>query len=399
MMGLFPSNFVEVLDDSFRPASRASSPMPGRSLSPSPFNPQPSVKAKAKPSRKPFQSYSQPDSAAIKRAELQKQDSLSLSRAPSPNPMSVHDNIGSVPSPQIRGYGSRAPSPAPPMHIGYGSRAPSPMPPRHNGYGSRASSPAPSFQYAHHSRAPSPNPQFDIGSSPPPPPPPHRTTYTAQGSINSCDPRPNGYHTPRGTSPCPPSPGPTGLTPSPLRDAMDDVMSSLADMGIRSTESPEVPLDPWSPEAFDQTYTKARRAAPLRPQTVMGIGAQNGFDDYDPKSYGGSSSSRYEVDQPPPQLSNYVQRMENRLSKMHSSSPRPPRMMTVAQLFLQRCLTIDRSLPWLAVPNQNQNFVIASQLMKSGDQFLGALLQRRQILLQLHLETGVRLPMAARVRI
>ena len=124
MMGLFPSNFVEVLDDSFRPASRASSPMPGRSLSPSPFNPQPSVKAKSKPSRKPFQSYSQPDSAAMKRAELQKQDSLSLSRAPSPNPMSVHDNIGSVPSPQIRGYGSRAPSPAPPMHIGYGSGHP-----------------------------------------------------------------------------------------------------------------------------------------------------------------------------------------------------------------------------------------------------------------------------------
>jgi hypothetical protein len=45
-------------------------------------------------------------------------------------------------------------------------------------------------------------------------------------------------------------------------------------------------------------------------------------------------------------------------------------MMTVAQLFLQRCLTIDRSLPWLAVHNQNQNFVIASQLMKSGDQFV-----------------------------
>ncbi len=108
MLGLFPSNFVEVLDDSFRPASRASSPMPERSPSQSPFNPQPSVKAKPKPSRKPFQSYSQPDTAAIKRAELQKKDTLSSSRAPSPNPMSVHDNIGSVPAPQIRGYGSRA---------------------------------------------------------------------------------------------------------------------------------------------------------------------------------------------------------------------------------------------------------------------------------------------------
>ena len=326
MMGLFPSNFVEVLDDSFRPASRASSPMPDRSLSPSPFNPlnpQPSVKPKSKAARKPFQSYSQPDTAAIKRAELQKQDSLSLSRAPSPNPMAgVHDNIANIPAPQIRGYGSRAPSPAPPMHNGYGSRAPSPAPPRHDGYGSRAPSPDPAFHYTHHSRAPSPNPQFDIGSSPPPPPPPHRTAYTPRGSNNSYEQRPNGYHTPRGASPCPPSPGATGLTPSPLRDAMDDVMSSLADMG-RSTQSPEPPLDPWSPEAFDQTYTKARRNGASRPQTAMGLGAQNGFGDYDPKPYGGSSSSRYEVDQPPPQLSNYVQRMENRLSKMHSSSSRP----------------------------------------------------------------------------
>jgi transglutaminase/protease-like cytokinesis protein 3 len=322
MMGLFPSNFVEVLDDSFRPASRASSPMPERSPSQSPFNPQPSVKAKPKPSRKPFQSYSQPDTAALKRAELQKQDSLSSSRAPSPNPMSVHDNIGSVPAPQIRGYGSRAPSPAPPMHIGNGSRAPSPAPYRHTGYGSRVPSPAPSFQYTHHSRAASPDPQFDIGSSPPPPPPPHRTAYNPHGSssFNAYDRRHSGHRTP---SPCPPSPGVTGLTPSPLRDAMDDVMSSLADMG-RGTQSPEPVLDPWSPEAFDQTYTKARRNAPVRPLTATGFGAQNGFDDYNPKPYGGSSSSRYEIDQPPPQLSNYVQRMENRLSKMNSSSPRPP---------------------------------------------------------------------------
>src|SRR3979411_673184 len=55
MMGLFPSNFVTVLDDSFRPASRASSPMPDRSPSPNPFNPQPPKDVKAKPFRKPFQ--------------------------------------------------------------------------------------------------------------------------------------------------------------------------------------------------------------------------------------------------------------------------------------------------------------------------------------------------------
>src|ERR1700709_2453886 len=75
MMGLFPSNFVEVLDDSFRPASRASSPMPDRTPSPSPFNPQPPQKSKTKAFRRPFQAYAAPDHAALKRAELQKQDS------------------------------------------------------------------------------------------------------------------------------------------------------------------------------------------------------------------------------------------------------------------------------------------------------------------------------------
>jgi hypothetical protein len=320
-MGLFPSNFVEVLDKNFRPTSRSSSPMPDRtpSISPKP--------EKSKAFRKPFQAYAAPDPALAKRAEVKKQESISISRGPSPNPMGIHDNIQRVPSPQIRGYGSRVPSPAPPMHNGYGSRAPSPAPPMHNGYGSRAPSPAPPmhhsygsripspdpFQYRPHSRAPSPNPQFDIGSSPPPAPPPHRSIYASQN---------NGYHTPRAVSPCPPSPGATGLTPSPLRTAMDDVMSSLADMGVsRETESPEPPLDPWSPEAFDQTYTKARRNGPLRPNTAMGISASNGYDDYDDQPYIGGSQSRY-PDQPP-ELSNYVQRMENRLSKMHTSSPRP----------------------------------------------------------------------------
>jgi len=53
----------------------------------------------------------------------------------------------------------------------------------------------------------------------------------------------------------------------------------------------------------------------------MGMGGANGYDDYDAQPYMGGSQSRY-PDQPP-ELSNYVQRMENRLSKMHTSSPRP----------------------------------------------------------------------------
>ena len=306
MMGLFPSNFVEVLDDSFRPASRASSPLPDRSPSPNPFNPQPPQKMKTKAFRKPFQAYAAPDQAALKRAELQKKDSLSSSRAPSPNPMSVHDNIRGIPSPNIHGYGSRAVSPAQPTH-----------------YGSRAASPAPSFQHGSNSqsRAASQSPQF--ASPPPPVPPPHRSAFTPHKSTGIYG-RSNSYHTSRATSPSPPSPGATGLTPSPLRSAMDDVMSSLADMGIsRDTESPEPPpLDPWSPEAFDQTYIKARRNGSQRPNTAMGV-SQNDFEDYDARQpcYG-SSQSGPSGDQAPPQLSNYVQRMENRLSKMHPRSPR-----------------------------------------------------------------------------
>jgi hypothetical protein len=114
------------------------------------------------------------------------------------------------------------------------------------------------------------------------------------------------------------------LTPSPLRSAMDDVMSSLYDMGAsRETESPEPPLDPWSPEAFDQTYIKARRNGPQRPNTAMELGGQNEYDEDEPQPYIGGSQSRPVADQPPPQLSNYVRRMEDRLNKMHTSSPWP----------------------------------------------------------------------------
>jgi len=312
--GLFPCNFVRILDDDFRPASRAVSPMPDRSVSPSPFNPQPPQKTKTKSSRKPFQSYSAPDEGRQKREALRKKESLAVSRGPSPNPMSVHDNQRPVPPPNIPGYGSRAVSPAPihyaprPLSPGtplqYNSQATSPASPLH--WNSRAPSPAPSFQYKAYSREPSP----DIGSSPPPPPPPHRSIYKSHESTIE-----NGYHTPGRVSPYPPSPGATGFTPSPLRSAMDDVMSSLADMGVsRETESPKPPLDPWSPEAFGQTFTSSRGSRPPRPNTAMGIG-QNNFDK-DAQSPGGSNTAYSE--KPGPELSNYVQRMETRLNQMHS---------------------------------------------------------------------------------
>ncbi|RDW95112.1 hypothetical protein BP5796_00875 [Coleophoma crateriformis] len=313
------------MPEGFTPVSRSASPLPERSPSPNPFSPQPPQKTKSKASRRPFQSYAQPDLAAQKRAQAREQDSLATARAVSPSPYkphtsaapSVHDNIPRVPSPNIPGYGpprSTTPNPyrAP-------SRGPSPNPydrPR-----SRGPSPNP---YQNHSRGPSPDPYHqDAGSSPPPPPPPHRSTYTPHSASNSFD-RPNEFRTPRAVSPCPPSPGGgTGLTPSPLRTAMEDVMSSLEDMGAsrEDTKSPDGPIDPWSPEAFDQTYINAKRKGPSRPSTAMGIGSRR-LDYVDSDSYADPVPPPSRQDQTPPQLSNYVERMENRLSKMHKSSPR-----------------------------------------------------------------------------
>lgn len=310
MIGLFPSNFVQVLDDSFQPTSRASSPMPDRSPSPNPFNPQPPKEVKTKPFRKPYQAYAAPDAAAQKRIEIQKQDSLStsnvfpsspivthkgISRGPSPNTYSIHENIPRVPSPE-----------------------------QFNGYGARAASPVPSFSNSHHSRASSPVPGLNDAEAPPPPPPPHRHAYAPQTPQASHNQSSNGRYISRAASPCPPSPGASGLTPSPLRTAMEDVMSSLQDMGMsRGTESPEQPLDPWSPEAFDQTYVRAaKQNIPGRPNTSLGIlGADQDYEDYDVITTNeGRFYSTCQDAQQSPQVSNYKASMEDRLKKMHQQT-------------------------------------------------------------------------------
>ncbi|KAI9647546.1 hypothetical protein NHQ30_003931 [Ciborinia camelliae] len=409
MMGLFPSNFVQVLDESFRPTSRASSAIGDRSPSPNPFkNPTAPTQPKNKSMRKPFEAYAAPDMGAIKRAEIREKERLAalnsrvpspaargghktavrtsspqpqapvyqsrmrspaplsqfpnrVSRAPSPGPNHYTSRGPSPtpnhytsrgpspgpnhytsrgpspapnhytsrgPSPGPNHYTSRGPSPAPnhytspapsPVHNHYASRVPSPNP---SHYGSRAPSPAPSFGYQNYSRGPSPEPQFVRGtSSPPPPPPPHRSTYTPQASIDPYGNAPITYDTPLEVSPCPPSPAGTGRTPSPLRSAMDDVMLSLADMGVtRDSEIPETQIDPWSPEAFDQTYISTKRA----PRSNKAIAVSEDFNSVGDDTYANNMQPYQPTNTPPPQLSNYVQRMENRLSKMYSSTPRPP---------------------------------------------------------------------------
>lgn len=309
MMGLFPSNFVQVLDDSFRPASRSSSVIPDRKPSPNPFNnPVTPKEVKSKPFRKPFQAYAAPDLAAQKRAELRKQETETQSRIPSPAPRRAAQRISRAPSPQ-------------PFHEEYNTRAPSP---------------APSFNDRPHSRAivsrdQHPNPS----SSPPPPPPPHRHVYNQHLSTTDYDQPDSGYHTPLAIPSQPPSPGPTGFTPSPLRNAMEDVMSSLQDMGL---QSPEPEVDPWSPEAFEQTYTRAaQQTGPPRPPTSNGFARLD--QDYDDGYHSQElqrESSVYSSEQPP-QLSNYVERMESRLGRRNALSPRP-----LETISLSRAPSIDR---------------------------------------------------------
>jgi transglutaminase/protease-like cytokinesis protein 3 len=114
---------------------------------------------------------------------------------------------------------------------------------------------------------------------------------------------------------------------------MDGVIEQLDALGVRETESPEPVFDPWSPESFDMVNQNSRRKHQQgrRPQTAMGI-SQHTDEGYETFSGSGESSrgdptadSGYREDQQqPPQLSNYVERMESRLRQMHAQQPSQP---------------------------------------------------------------------------
>ena len=130
----------------------------------------------------------------------------------------------------------------------------------------------------------------------------------------------------RGPSPGPLSPGVHGHTPSPLRDAMDDVMSSLHDMATRRDEqspSPEQerpPLDPWSPEAFEELRTESSARSWRRPRSSLGIAYSQQQHDQYPNS---STREDHVEEYGPSQVSDYVERMEERLRSVGAASPRP----------------------------------------------------------------------------
>ena len=139
-VGSFPSNFVEVLPDEFRPTTRSVSPLPA------PATPSPKgLPAKSKTFRKPFEAYAKaPHYTSAKQPETFKDPQLSAKPPAAASPSrSLHAATPRLPSPsQPRAYASRAPSPSPAPDT---VRLPSP-------------------------RAPAERP----GSPPPPAPPPHR---------------------------------------------------------------------------------------------------------------------------------------------------------------------------------------------------------------------------------
>ena len=279
MMGLFPSNFVALLGDDFVPRSRSASPMPDLqktdSMTKSVAAERQDKKDRAK-SRRPFQGYK---------------------TAQGPN------GAGSVQSPQkpvLQTQHSSYDGANPPSTVLWQQRPVSRGP----------------------SRSPSPNPQFDIGSSPPPPPPPHRSGVGGSYSRRTPSPQPpmQDQHAalPRHTrTPSPAPPSANGHTPPMIRDAMDDVMSSLQNMDIVRRDSERenrATLDPWSPEAFDDLRQQSR--PPNRPLTSLGLGAggSNYSDNHLNYSMRHNSPDRFQDG--PPQIETYVQRMESRLRRM-----------------------------------------------------------------------------------
>ncbi|TGZ79513.1 hypothetical protein EX30DRAFT_308803 [Ascodesmis nigricans] len=327
-VGLFPSNFVELLPDVVPAPSRAVSPMPGgaggsisRSGTPNPHDR--SRAASPQPSMRGYY----PDGAGSSRSRTGKSPSPNqYHRAASPNPYTrtaspappPHRAVSPnpyqravSPNPYQRAASpnpyQRVASPAPSHHI---QRAVSPAPSQFRAKSPapsqfRAKSPAPSMMQQQQYRAPSPNPYMN--DMPPPAPPPHR--YGSPMPPPHQDGRLTPIHNSR-------PPSGIGRTPSPLRSAMDDVMESLQLMTGSESGKPATPapVDPWSPQAFGEVYSPAPRRQIMRPETSLGFAAaRRSYEEQEPEM-GGSYNSR----QPAPG-NTYVDQMEERLRRFQLS--------------------------------------------------------------------------------
>lgn len=291
-MGLFPSNFVQVLDQDFVPVSRSVSPMPmsGDAIRKNSVENLERKKEQAK-KRKPFQGY--------------KTAAPSTSASTSRNSTPLR-NVQNVPVSQAQ------------PHV---------QPQYYNGANIPSTAlwqQRPSSRI--HARSLSPVPQPDYHSPPPPPPPPHRTmahSYrtpqrTPSPASHSYDTEDRYRATSRTPSPAPPSLN--GHTPPMIRDAMDGVLSSLDGMSMAHVPQPhsdrlEETLNPWSPEAFDNFRTNTAQPGP-RPQTSLGLAsAGSTYSEEARERYSSRHNSPDRYLAGTPQLETYVQRMERQLEQ------------------------------------------------------------------------------------
>ncbi|KAH8702108.1 putative SH3 domain protein [Talaromyces proteolyticus] len=346
MMGLFPSNFVTVLGEDFVPVHRSTTDAVARADSDASATP----KKQQTVFRKPFQAHKK----AIAPGEANRRARERLSETPSNPPSrentpprpSIPLRQPRTPTTAIRTRSSlaKAPphpvSPSPQEHKRTPSPVPAPPPPpQSNGHPSRS----PSYT------SPQPRSMSPLPArfAPPPPPPPHRVAVNSQSRRKSIGlPAPIDMNDryaifskpPSPAVPSPddhslnPSPGHSpgghssvghGNTPSPLRDAMEDVMTSLQDMGLpRGAPSPSPTpqlTNPWSPDEYNIIGVASPRPRPgrARANTSLGFGAGNEQELDIDDNYDGQQYSSYQRSNSPPQFNNYVQRMESRLRQLH----------------------------------------------------------------------------------
>ncbi|GAM84052.1 hypothetical protein ANO11243_020430 [Dothideomycetidae sp. 11243] len=289
------------------PMVRSASPAMLRSVSPAPGNYRP-VSPAIPRAISPSPSYYRPHSPNPQAYEEGFANDFGQYRSNSPNP--YQDYRPHSPNPHQE-YRSHSPNP----HQGYRSHAPNPYqdyrphsPNPEQGYhDSRAPSPQPWKQDDDYYNSRAPSPHFDVGASPPPPaPPPHRTIYQAIREVTPAAAHHSGDHSPAHSH----SPG---MTPSPLRDAMNEVMSSLHDMSIirQSSPAPREPPSVWSPEAFGELQTQSH----ARTRSAVGHTGHKYLSNTDSDSNPSLPPSRDGA----PQLSSYVQRMEQRLRHTKSA--------------------------------------------------------------------------------
>ena len=105
-------------------------------------------------------------------------------------------------------------------------------------------------------------------------------------------------------------------------------------MGMGSRESPsprsKSPMNPWSPEAFDHLGERKDTSRPKpRPLTSLGLGAGGSNFEETHQAYSSNHNVPERYNDGPPQINNYVQRMESRLRQMQSQQSQNGKMPDV----------------------------------------------------------------------